>query len=133
MSPSPPVIDGNRQSGGGVIAGGYFTYEDGTVPQHDAMTFEETGEGCARVLYGALAFALEEDRVTITAERPLTLTLKRGTGDDHLPQVEDVADGRLTLSYHGVRYAVAVERGHLLEPTKIASDGGVIALRFITL
>lgn len=130
---SLPVIDGNRQSGGGITAGGYFTYEDGTVPQHDTMTFEETGEGRARVLYGALAFALEEDRVTITAERPLTLTLKRGTGDGHLPQVEDMADGRLTLSYHGVRYAVVVERGRLPEPTKIASDGGVIALRFITL
>lgn len=130
---SLPWIDGNRQSGGGITAGGYFAYEDGTVPQHDAMIFEESGEGRAQVRYGALTFSLEEDGIVMTADKPFTLTLQQNTRGDHAPQVEDVTDTGLSLSYHGVRYTVQVERGCVLSPMKIASADGVIALRFAAL
>lgn len=121
-----PVIDGNRHSGGGILAGGYLSIDKDTLR---AMEFTDLGDGKARVTYGDLTVELREDRVILIHPGEFSLTHRIGK-NDHLPRVVAWDEKRLALSYKGTPYRVSASAGQFLSPTEVASDGGVIELVF---
>lgn len=127
-----PVIDGNRHSGNGVVAGGYITYTDGVTPSSPEMTFEDLGDGSARVSYGEITVELRECGLTVTAPRPFEAEARIGTTHDHLPKVTDRTAQCLTLEYHGVGYAVRLVKGEFIGDTTAVSDGNVLVLELET-
>ncbi|MBQ2726205.1 MAG: hypothetical protein IJF78_10915 [Clostridia bacterium] len=124
-----PVIDGNRHSGNGVTAGGYFTYWDGTEPAFDEMTFEDLGGGCAKVTYGKVVFELSEAGVKITADKPFRLRIRIGRDGNHLPSVVHADGSGLDLDYNGTGYSLRLAKGRMIGMTAIDSSAGTVELR----
>ena len=126
-----PVIDGNRHSGNGVLAGGYIADTDGNALILSKMQFTDLGGGKARITYGDLALELWEDRVILTYPQEFTLTRRIGK-EDHLPTAEAWEERRLSLSYQGTPYRIRASVGRFLSPTVLTSENGTIELRFST-
>jgi len=118
-----PVIDGNRYTGAGILAGGYLSFADGSAPQADTMTFEELGSGCARVTFGEAVFELNESGITIRAAKPFVLENRIGVDGGHLPTTIARTEDTLTLSYRGVQYSVRLAKGRFLNDRTMESDG----------
>lgn len=125
-----PIIDGNRHSGNGVIAGAYITYKDGSVPEFERMQFEDLGDSRAKVTYGNIVFELSENGMKIAADREFTVSLKIGTDGNHLPSVESMASDGISLNYKGAKYGVDFLRGRLIGVTEAESDMCAVELRF---
>lgn len=122
-----PVVDGNRHSGGGVLAGAYLAEADGSALDLGKMEFADLGGGRASVTYGDLSVELCEDRLILTYPREFTVDARIGK-PDHLPTVEKWDSSKLSLSYQGAPYTLRAETGKFLSPTVIASRGGRIEL-----
>ncbi len=122
-----PVIDGNRHSGGGVLAGGYLT-ADGDAIKAGKMEFADLGSGKASVTYGDLAVELCEDRVILTYSGEFSVFASIGQGD-HLPTVTALSEKQIALSYQGTPYTLIARQGSFLSPTVLRSEGGRIELR----
>lgn len=125
-----PLIDGNRHSGNGILAGAYLTYRDGQVPAYDTMTFADKGDGCAAVTYGNVVIELSENGMKITADKPFHIDIRIGTDGGHLPAVDSADESVLALDYHGVKYGVTLTSGRFSGPASIDSDGNTVELRF---
>ena len=125
-----PLIDGNRHSGNGVTAGGYLTYWDGTAPTFDKMTFEDLGEGRAKVTYGKVVFELSEGGIKVTADKPFRISLRIGTDGGHLPNVDYADGGMIALDYRGTKYVVRLTSGRMVGMTTIDSSACTVELRF---
>ena len=120
-----PVIDGNRHSGGGVLAGGYLTADGELITEK--MTFTDLSGGNALVRYGDLTVELREDRIILTAPGEFTVENRNGR-DDHLPTVAEWSENRLSLSYQGAPYSIVAAIGRFLSPTIVASESGRLEL-----
>ncbi len=120
-----PVIDGNRYTGKGVLAGGYI---DGVSA--DGMVFTDNGDGSARVSYGSLEVVLSEKGLRITAPSPFTLENRIGIGGDHLPEVTSRTESELCLRYRGTPYRIKAVLGRFADDGRVMSDGNVLELSF---
>ena len=103
-----PVMDGNRMSGGGILAGAWVTDEQGRPLTSSDMTAKETDVGL-NVDFGAGAFALREGGLSLTGGACLAFrwnpqrTAFRRAG----------ADG-LYYEFNGTRYALRVLQGRVV-------------------
>ncbi len=124
-----PVIDGNRHTGNGVLAGVYFTDAATGAPiSCEKMAFTDNGDGSATVSYAPLTVTLHEDHLRITADKPFCMTAKIGN-DDHLPTPEGQSAATLSLSYHGTNYALTARVGTFTSANTVLSDAdGVIEI-----
>ncbi len=122
---SLPVIDGNRHSGGGILAGGYFTHPDGTPITASAPTFADLGDDTARLGYGDLQITLAEGALTVVSPREFALSVAIGRAD-HLPTVLSCTDRALTLAYESVIYTLTLQKGRFASPTALRSEDGVL-------
>ena len=125
---SLPVIDGNRHSKGGVLAGIYFTDANGRELSADTLEFTDLGSGKARICCGELTAELWEDRLILTCPFPFHAIFKRGS-QDHLPETEYCHPHRLGYRYRGVSYQLHTAAGQFLSDTDIQSDNGRIELQ----
>ena len=125
-----PVIDGNRNTGKGILAGGYITYEDGTVPTYERMEFVDNGNSEATVKYGEIEIKLFESSMIISAEKPFSVENRIGIDGGHKAQVRAVGNDSIDLTYNGFDYSVKVEKGEVLSKTKIRSVDNKIKLSF---
>lgn len=125
-----PVIDGNRHSGNGMLAGGYLIYEEREAPVFDKMKFTETGEGRATVTYGDVMVELSEEKIKIIGTKPFTLINRIGTKSECLPIVKHCERKKLILSYREVDYTVRILQGEFIEPVSLKSEGNVLEVQF---
>lgn len=127
---TPPVIDGYRNSGKGVLSGGYIEFEDGSEPTFDKMNFEEIDSNTALVSYGSLKFMLFEDGIEITADKPFSLTVKYGGKSEHFPALKFFDDKILALSYKGTDYSIKAETGIFTSAKTMKSQDNKIKVIF---
>ena len=128
-----PLIDGNRQSGNGILAGGYFTFTDGTEPQAFEMRFTDCCEqkgGCAEADYGELKFLFAEEGLRITGAKDFTLEIRRCADRDHIGRVVSLCENEMILSYQNVEYRVKLTCGKLEGPGILKSCDNTLELCF---
>lgn len=123
-----PVVDGNRNTGRGILAGIYPVYDGGAEPRYERMSFTDLGDNRARVDYGELSFTLSESCVRVDSPVPLRLELRRGIDGGHTPTVRAVSQKRLDLSYLDTDYSLTLSRGKFLDSYLIQSECGVIEI-----
>lgn len=125
-----PVIDGNRYTGKGVLAGGYLRYQDGETPDFGEMEFVDNQDGSALVRYGDVMVLLEENGIRISAPKPFLLENRMGIDGGHMPKEEKITSGEITLSYGGVSYPVFISKGSVLDARTVISEENQICLKF---
>jgi len=126
-----PIIDGNRHSGNGVIAGGYFTFSGGIEPVCKKMEFTDLGNGRAKVDYGSITFTLREDGFTVTGAEPFRLENRIGSRDDHMMEVKSQNESTVNFSYMGTDYGISLEHGHFENAENIVSEYNMIDVTVI--
>ena len=90
------------------------------------MTFEDLGNGCARVGYGAFFVLLREDGFRIESEEDFRLEYRIGRYDDHMPAVISAGERELILRYMDRNYGFALQSGTFDGQTAAASENGAI-------
>ncbi len=107
------VMDGNRWSGSGVLAGGFVTDAAGKAIAAEEMTVEEKEKGLT-VKFGGYAFEIGEDGIALTGGAAISFRWKQDRA-----VVSTVQGDRLVYEYRGMKYALKAVCG------KIACDGEV--------
>ena len=125
-----PLIDGNRHTGHGILAGGYFIGADGTELSCQTLQFEDLGGGVMRLTYAPITLTAEDNRIRISGPEGFSLALRRGS-DDHLPTVTAAYEKQLCLTYGGCAYAVRLTEGIFSGTGRICSENGTIAAEII--
>lgn len=130
-----PLIDGNRHSGNGILAGAFFENKDCTFMQGSDFKFTELENGCAELDYECAKILLGEKAICISAENGFAIALSFGKKDEHFPILKQCDEKLLELEYRGVKYAVALKKGRFIKelekPVKIISENGMIEAEFI--
>ncbi len=126
---SLPVVDGNRHTGGGVMAGMYIQ-RDGEDVNCNSMTFCDKN-GTAVIQCGDLNFHMTDDAMTITAPFDFTCKFRRGDTGDHMPQTVSCTDNSLTLKYQGTVYSLYVKSGIFSDENTICSKDHSVTIQFI--
>ena len=120
-----PLIDGNRHTGHGVLAGGYFIDADGNEIVCEKMQFEDLGGGSMRLTYAPMTVMVTDNRIRIEGPKDFSLDLRRGS-DDHLPTINALTEKDLSLSYSNTSYQLHMNTGTLHSINRIHSENGVI-------
>lgn len=120
-----PAVDGNRHTGNGTVAGVVLT-RNGKPVQAGPMTFEDLGNGEARVGYGAFSVLLREDGLRIESDADFRLEYRIGRTDDHMPAVVSAGERELILRYDGADYGFALKAGSFDGPTAAVSENGAV-------
>jgi len=123
-----PVIDGNRHTGNGIVAGMYPVYENGEEVRGELL-YEER-EGNAVLSCGDMQFVLREEGITVTAKTPFSLIMRRGKTDDHMPEVISLADKKLNLCYDGTEYCVRLTMGSFEDANTVHSENNTVQILF---
>ncbi len=120
-----PLIDGNRHTGHGILAGGYFIDADGNEIPCEKMQFEDLGGGSMRLTYAPITVTVTENRIRIEGPKDFSLALRRGS-DDHLPTVTAQSTADLSLTYNGTVYRVQLLTGSFASVSRIDSSDSII-------
>ena len=119
-----PFVDGNRFSGGGILAGIRLIY-NGTPVKALRVTYREEGEKCVCVdfmtsEFGGVTYRADPRGVTVTAGKNRgSLCLKYAFDkSDRMPSIT-VSDGALELTYRGYSYRVGVSGEARIEDNSI--------------
>lgn len=129
-----PVVDGNRFSGAGILAGLYLCHKGDPVIAKD-MVYRETGSDSIGVdfltdEFGWVGFTVDPEAISLTAEKGgESLSLRyRFCPSERMPDMDADEQG-LSLSYRGYRYRLSVNGGLCRKENEIAflpDDGGII-------
>ena len=125
-----PLIDGNRHTGHGILAGGYFTDADGNELSCEAMQFEDLGDGKMHLTYAPISVTAADNRIRIEGPAGFSLQLRRGS-NDHLPTVLTQTDDTLMLSYHDTVYRVFLRCGSVSSVDRLDSQNGAIEIEIV--
>lgn len=122
-----PVIDGNRMSGGGILAGGWLVDAAGAPILTPFLEAREEGNGIlARLETGSIALAEEEIRLSGGLGIQLRWARERGA-------LQAVEERRLSFAHRGMRYALLLEQG-IAQPCEggalLLPQDGELRLRF---
>lgn len=119
------LMDGNRMSGGGVLAGAYVTDEAGCNLAAEEIQTEEKGSAM-KASFGQYAFEMSEEGVRLTGGAALSFRWKR----DYLP-IGKAEKDCLAYEHRGAKYALKVLRGILAdgEEIRILPQDGEICLK----
>lgn len=125
-----PVVDGNRNSGNGVVAGLYLTAADGSPIKLKDYRFTELDHGSALLDYGQLTVKLCENGIQISANSEFCIDVHIGVKKEHIPTIVAASDDVITLSYRGMQYGIRLIAGRFENEKKLCSEDGVIAAEF---
>ena len=128
-----PVIDGNRQSGGGVRAGIYpeILGDDGEYRALGGTAKAEYDYPCEKITVtdgdAVFTVSLDEEEIKVYCNKPYRLSLCTAPG------VEPFAleNGRLKREYIGFAYSIALKNGAFKDNIFTPSDDGTIALNMV--
>ena len=121
-----PVVEGNRHSGAGVLAG-LRILRDGEPLKAGKMTFRDNGDGTATVGYGSFSFLLREDGFDVGSDGDLTLEYRFGAESAGMPAVTRCDERERGLRYAGVGYGLRLTNGQFLSPTAARSENGKLS------
>ena len=121
-----PLIDGNRHSGAGVVAG-VRILRNGKPLAARGMTFTDLGKGRAKVEYGAFSVLLREDGFTVESDGDFSLVCRIGNDTDHKPVVVSCGEQELTLRYAAAEYGLRLSEGKLESALEARSENGKIS------
>ncbi len=125
---SLPVLDGNRHSGRGVLAGIYLKKSGGDRFRCSDLQFSE--ENGTAVLSGdELSIRMTEERITIMADTEFTCLACRGRYDDHMPSITVIPPKMLAMSYRNTEYDLHLECGSFDDADTLRSEKKRIVLR----
>ncbi len=102
------LIDGNRMSGNGILAGAWLVDGQGQPLFPPPMKAEEMGSAL-RLTFGQGSILLEEDRVCILGGAALALRWQ-----DDKTSLSAVEMDRLLYEFNGMRYALRVIKGCMI-------------------
>ena len=120
-----PVVDGNRHSGSGVVAG-IRIMRDGKPLTAEKMTFSDIGNGSARIDYGSFSVVMSEYGFCLESDRPFTAEYIFGKKDAHMPEIMSSSERKLTLSFKGATYGLELTEGRFCSALKASSENGRI-------
>ena len=115
-----PILDGNRMSGGGILAGGWLVDAASAPILTPFLEAREEGNGIlARLETGSIALAEEEIRLSGGLGILLRWAREHGA-------LQAIGEQRLSFAHRGMRYALLLkqgaicpcENGALLSPQK---------------
>ncbi len=116
-----PVVDGNRHSGSGVVAG-IRIMRDGKPLTAEKMIFSDMGQGTAHIDYGTFSITLSDDRFCIESDGPFTAEYKFGKKDAHIPQIVSSSEKKLLMSFKCSEYGLELTDGAFCSALKARSD-----------
>ena len=122
-----PLVDGNRHSGAGVVAG-VRILRDGRPLAARGMMFTDLGKGCAKVEYDAFSVLLREDGFTLESDGEFNLVYRFGKDNDHMPVVVSCGEKELILHYAGTKYGLRLSEGKLESVLSACSENGKISV-----
>lgn len=125
-----PFIDGFRYTGRGILAGGFITFADGSVPCADKMEFTDMGNGCAMVEFSDIRVELSPDGFKLVSDKDFTLEVRRGIDGDHVPAIKVIEGNVITLSYADVDYKITVPVGEVTDLYNYRSVDGAMEFKF---
>lgn len=125
-----PLVDGNRHSGSGILAGVRIMRDGKEIP-FAKMEFSDIGGGEAKVGYGNFEFKLESNRVSVSAEKDFSLVYLFGRKGKEIPEVLSCTERELTLCYLNRTYKIRLDAGAFASPTEIRSENGKITVSFV--
>ncbi len=125
-----PVVEGNRQSGAGIVAG-VRILRDGEPLPAGKMEFRDNGDGTALVSYGSFSVLLREDGFTVEADGTFTLAYRYGRRTGRMPAVTARTDRRLDLRYEGAACGLLLTRGRFLSDTEARSEDGTLSVSVV--
>ena len=126
-----PLIDGNRHTGHGILAGGYFLDADGAEIACEKMQFEDLGGGSMRLTYAPITVTVHDNIIRIEGPASFALELRRGSSD-HLPTLTASTSDTLSFSYNGTAYRVALRAGTFASEHRIDSTDGIIEAEILS-
>lgn len=103
-----PIMDGNRMSGGGILAGGWLTDRTGKETATSAMTVEEKTNGL-RIHFGCGAMEIGESGLHLMGETALQFRWNA-----HKTDFRHATQDCLLYEHNGMQYALAVIRGRVV-------------------
>ncbi len=106
------LIDGNRMSGNGILAGGYVRDAAGNAVDAD-LKAEERGSGL-HVSFGEYAFDITEEGIALTGGAGIELKWV-----DEKSHLREMGENRLFFEHNGARYALNVQAGGIREETSV--------------
>ena len=135
-----PVVDGNRFSGNGIVAGAYpyevvngakqpLTFKDVLYEElggNAVVTFTETS--C-----GDIEITLSEDKITVLCSdetKEFGFDYKFDASADRLPVLESITSDSVILSHRGFPYALKLTQGKFVDGgLAVESEDGVLELK----
>ena len=122
-----PLMDGNRMSGRGILAGIWVTGEDGRPVDTEPLRANELGNSL-EVDFSSGSILLEEERLRLRGGAGMTFRWNA----DKSP-FQKAEGSRLMYEYRGARYALIVKKGRAAagEGVHISPDGGEIVLEML--
>ncbi|MBQ6051960.1 MAG: hypothetical protein IJL30_01585 [Clostridia bacterium] len=125
-----PLVDGNRHSGSGVLAG-VRILRDGKELLSDKMEFSDIGNDSAKVSYGNFDFLLEKDGFSVTSESDFSMAYLFGRKGKEIPEVLSFSERELSLRYLDRKYKIRLDSGVFASPTEVRSENGKISVSFV--
>ncbi|MBR5869872.1 MAG: hypothetical protein IKZ09_02440 [Clostridia bacterium] len=125
-----PLIDGNRHTGHGILAGGYFTDADGNTISCEKLQFEDLGDGGMRLTYAPITLTAQHNRIRIEGPTDFALDIRRGS-EDHLPRITAQSDDLLALDYNGTAYQIRLLAGRFASSGRIDAIDGIIEAQIL--
>ena len=120
------IMDGNRMSGDGILAGGYVTDAAGNAIPAAEMHVRESADSLT-AQFGEYAFEISEEGICLKGGAALTFRWKAG----RKPECE-VQGNRLVYAHNGARYALVVAQGMISaeHEIRLLPESGVLRLEF---
>ena len=125
-----PLIDGNRHSGVGIIAGVRITRNGKEIPI-EKMSFSDSGNGKAKVDYGNFMFLLKNDSFTVSSESDFNLEYRFCKDVKELPVVLSLSERELRLEYQKTLYGIRLDRGLFASSVSVRSENGQIEVSIL--
>lgn len=117
-----PIMDGNRMSGGGILAGGWLVDADGRTVEASELVVEETAGGlCVRFDGGAMEIG--EDGLRLMGGAALKFCW-----NPQKTAFREASEDRLLYEHNGMRYALVVTQGRVVageQPVLLPEEGAL--------
>lgn len=126
-----PVVDGNRWSGNGILAGLYFTSE-GKELTFDEMIYREISDDTAEVTFtdtscGDVKITLSLDKIKVSAKKAPDMEVRYNPSAKSLPDIVSTSNGNIRLSHRNYVYSIHLTNAEVSsasDKVKISSLNG---------
>ena len=105
-----PLVDGNRHSGSGILAGVRIFREGKEIPA-GKMKFTDIGNDCAKIDYTDFEFTLNKEGFTVKSDSDFSLLYLFGKKVEYVPEVISCSEHELHLRCMQREYMISLDSG----------------------